>query len=47
MSSFAIIKQKIHILNTLIKLGTTYAYYAISFSKPNIKKIRQDPQWIK
>ena len=39
MTSPTTIKQKIHILNTVIKLGIAYAYYATSFSKPDIKKL--------
>ena len=35
----ASLKQKIKILNTVIKPRIAYAYYAVSFSKPDIKKL--------
>ena len=35
----ASLKQKIHILNTVIKPRIAYAYYAVPFSKPDIKKL--------
>lgn len=35
----ASLKQKIKILNTVIKLRIAYAYYAVPFSKPSIKKL--------
>ena len=39
MTSLASMKQKIHLLNAIIKLGIAYAYYAVHFSKPDIKKL--------
>ena len=38
-NSPASLKQKIHILNTVIKSRIAYAYYAVPFSKPDIKKL--------
>ena len=35
----ASLKQKIKILNTVIKPRIAYAYYAVPFSKPDIKKL--------
>ena len=39
MASPATIKQRIHILNTIIKPKITYAYYVVPLSKPDIKKL--------
>ena len=39
MTSLATIKQNIHILNTILRPRLAYAYYAIPFSKPHIKKL--------
>jgi hypothetical protein len=38
-NSPARLKQKIQILNTVIKPRIAYAYYAVPFSKPDIKKL--------
>lgn len=40
MTSLATIEQKIHILNT-VKPELAYAYYALPFSKPDLKKIHK------
>ena len=37
----ASLKQKIKILNTVIRPRITYAYYAVPFSKPDITKLDQ------
>lgn len=39
VASLAKIKQEIHFLNTIIKPSIAYAYYAVSFSKLDIKKL--------
>lgn len=38
-TSPANLKQKINILNIVLKPGIAYAYYATPFSKPNIKRL--------
>lgn len=39
MTSLATIKPKIHILNIVIEPNIAYVYYAVSCSKPNIRKL--------
>ena len=39
MASPTTIKQKLHILNIVRKPIIAYAYYAVPFSKPDVKKL--------
>ena len=42
----ATIKQKISMVNTVIRAGIAYSFYAVSYSIPSIKKLKKKNYWI-
>jgi hypothetical protein len=45
LNSPAILKQKLKMVDTVIRLGIAYSFYAIPYSMPNITKLDQINNW--
>jgi hypothetical protein len=45
LNSPAILKQKLKIVDTVIRLGIAYSFYAVPHSMPNITKLDKNNNW--